>query len=212
MVNSQDINKLRPDVVPNAKLWLAECRAKGLDVEISNTVRDNEYQAYLYAQGRTRPGKIVTNGKTTTFHGSGLAIDFYSKSKGWSDHNFFVQCGTIAKKHGFSWAGDWTKFIEYCHIQWDNHGKSTYKNAPQMPLYEEVEDMTKEEVRAIAKEEAKAQTSIYHNLDDVPLWGKPTVEKLLKSQAITGDGTGIDLPYETLRLLVINDRMGLYGK
>lgn len=83
MVNSRNIDDLRPDVAPNAKLWLTECRAKGLDVEISNTVRDNEYQAYLYAQGRTRPGKIVTNGKTTTFHGAGLAIDFYSKSKGW---------------------------------------------------------------------------------------------------------------------------------
>lgn len=212
MLNSQDINKLRPDVAVNAKLWLAECRAKGLDIEISNTVRDNEYQAYLYAQGRTRPGNIVTNAKTTTFHGAGLAIDFYSKSKGWGDHDFFVECAAIAKKYGFSWAGDWKSFVEYCHIQWDNHGKSNHKNAPQMPLYEEEEDMTEQQTRQIAREEAKAQTTIYRNLDDVPLWGKPTVEKLLKSQAITGDGKGIDLPYETLRILVINDRMGLYGK
>jgi peptidoglycan L-alanyl-D-glutamate endopeptidase CwlK len=151
MVNSQDINLLRPDVAANAKLWLAECKAKGLDIEISNTVRDNEYQAYIYAQGRTRPGNIVTNGKTTTFHGAGLAIDFYSASKKWGDHNFFVQCAAIAKKHGFSWAGDWKKFTEYCHIQWDNHGKSNHKNAPQMPLYKEEEDMTPQEVRAIVE-------------------------------------------------------------
>lgn len=213
MLNSQDINALRPDVAKNAKLWLAECSANGLDVAISNTVRDNEYQAYLYAQGRTRPGKIVTNGKTTTFHGAGLAIDFYSKSRGWSDHSFFAQCGTIAKKYGFSWAGDWTKFVEYCHIQWDNHGKANHKNAPPMPLYkiEEVEDMTEQQTRQIAREEVAAQTTVFRNLEDVPLWGKPTVEKLLKRGAITGDGKGIDLPYETLRLLVINDRMGLYG-
>lgn len=72
--------------------------------------------------------------------------------------------------------------------------------------------MTEQQTRQIAREETKAQTIIYHNLDDVPLWGKPTVEKLLNSQAITGDGKGIDLQYETLRVLVINDRMGLYGK
>lgn len=211
MVNSRNVDDLRPDVAPNAKLWLAECRAKGLNIEISNTVRDNEYQAYLYAQGRTRPGKIVTNGRTTTFHGAGLAIDFYSKSKGWSDHNFFVQCAGIAKKYGFSWAGDWKSFVEYCHIQWDNHRTANHRNAPTMPLYKEEDDMTEQQARQIAREEVAAQTTIYRNLGDVPLWGKPTVEKLIKRGAINGDGKGIDLPYETLRLLVINDRMGLYG-
>lgn len=73
------------------------------------------------------------------------------------------------------------------------------------------EDMTPEEIRTIAREEAAAQTTIYQNLEDIPLWGKPTVEKLIKRGGITGDGDGIDIPYETLRLLVINDRMGLYG-
>jgi hypothetical protein len=211
MLNSRDVNKLRPDVAANAKLWLAECRAKGLDVEISNTVRDNEYQAYLYAQGRTRPGNIVTNAKTTTFHGAGLAIDFYSKAKGWSDHSFFVECAAIAKKYGFSWAGDWKSFVEYCHIQWDNHRMSNHKNVPQMPLYEEEEEMTQDEVRRIAREEAKAQETIYRNVEDVPEWGKPTVEKLIEHGAISGTGEGINLSYEQLRLLVINDRMGLYG-
>jgi hypothetical protein len=217
MDNSRDINDLRPDVAANAKLWLAECRAKGLDVEISNTVRDNEYQAYLYTLGRTvkkkadgSPQGIVTNAKITTFHGAGLAVDFYSKSKGWSDHSFFEACAVIAKKYGFSWAGDWKSFVEYCHIQWDNHRKSNHTNAPQMPLYKE-EEMTAEEIRKIAREEAKARETIYRNVEDVPEWSKSTVEKLIEHGAISGTGKGIDLSYEQLRILVINDRMGLYG-
>lgn len=93
------------------------------------------------------------------------------------------------------------------------HGKSmdTFREDVAIGLKGE-EDMAEQQTRQIAREEAKAQTTVFRNLEDVPAWGKPTVEKLLESQAITGDGKGIDLPYETLRLLVINDRMGLYGK
>ena len=204
MLNSHDIERLRPDVAGNAKLWLAECRANGLDVVITNTVRDNEYQAYLYTLGRTikkkpdgTPQGIVTKGKTTTFHGAGLAIDFHSESTKWSDHNFFVQCAAIAKGYGFSWAGDWAKFTEYCHIQWDNHGKSSHRDAPTMQLCEikEVEDMTAEQTRTIAREEVAAQNTVYRNLEDVPEWGRPTAEKLIKRGAISGTGTGIDLSY-----------------
>jgi len=206
MVNSRNIDDLRPDVAPNAKLWLTECRAKGLDVEISNTVRDNEYQAYLYAQGRTRPGKIVTNGKTTTFHGAGLAIDFYSKSKGWGDHNFFVQCGAIAKKYGFSWAGDWTKFIEYCHIQWDNHSKSNHKNAPQMPLYKEEEDMTAQEVRDIV-DAMLAKRIVEERNAAVDAYAKEAWEKAKASGLL--DGTMPQAPVTRQQLAVVLERAGV---
>jgi len=213
MLNSRDINALRPDVAANAMLWIAECKANGLDIEISNTVRDNEYQAYLYASGRTREGSIVTNAKTTTFHGAGLAIDFYSKSKGWSDHNFFIQCAAIAKKYGFSWAGDWKSFVEYCHIQWDNHRKSSHRNTPQMPLYKEEEDMTKEQTQTMINEAMKAQKpAVWDKLEDVPEWGKATVEKLMECGAIKGNNDGnLELNLDQLRVLVINDKAGLYG-
>lgn len=213
MINSRDIYKLRPDVAANAKLWLAECRAKGLDVVVSNTLRDDEYQAYLYAQGRTRPGDIVTRGKTTTFHGAGLAIDFYSKSTGWSDHSFFVNCGAVAKKYGFSWAGDWNTFTEYCHIQWDNHRKSTHLNAAKMPIYQEEEDMNAEQTQAMIEKAMQAQRQpVWDKLEDVPEWGRKTVEKLVLRGAIGGDGCGLVLNYDQLRVLVINDRAGSYGK
>jgi len=151
MINSRKISDLREDVAYNVNLWLAECRSQGLDVEISNTLRDNEYQAYLYEQGRTREGNIVTNAKYTTYHGAGLAIDFYSRSKGWSDMKFFRRCAKIAKKYGFSWAGDWKSFVEYCHIQWDNNRQSTNKNVPLMPKYKENEKMKEQKVSDFAK-------------------------------------------------------------
>ena len=84
MLDSRDISLLRPDVAANCRIWLDRCRAAGLNVLVTNTVRDKEYQEYLYAQGRTRPGNIVTNGRTPTFHSdkAGLAWDFCKNVRG----------------------------------------------------------------------------------------------------------------------------------
>jgi len=137
MIYSNKLEDLRPDVEVNVRIWINECLKNGLDVKVSNTLRDDEYQAYLYEQGRTRDGVIVTYAKKVAWHGKGLALDFYSESTGWSNHDFFVRCAEIAKKIGFSWAGDWSRNKEFGHIQWDNHKKSHFSDTPLMPKYEE---------------------------------------------------------------------------
>ena len=154
MLNSRDIDLLRPDVAENCRRWMARCRDAGLAVLVTNTVRDEEYQAWLYEQGRTRPGGIVTNGKVPTFHSveAGLAFDFCKNRKGqeYSDPAFFEAAAALAKEMGFSWGGDWKSFVDRPHIQWDDGGR--YTNAmirkgqypPEMPAWEEEEDMTQE--------------------------------------------------------------------
>lgn len=214
MINSRTLSDLRSDVAANAQLWLAACRALGLDVEISNTLRDNEYQAYLYAQGRSRPGKIVTNGRTTTFHGAGLAIDFYSQSKGWSEHSFFVRCAEIGKKYGFSWAGEWTGFVEYCHIQWDNRKRSSHRNAPPMPLYKEEIVMTEADIKKLVEcsvEKALADRdemlAAYHM--KVAPWASEAWEEANKAGVF--DGTRPGAPLARQEAALIYKRLGLIG-
>ena len=51
MLNSRDIDRLRPDVAANCRAWLELCRAAGLLVLVTGTVRDDEYQRYCYEQG-----------------------------------------------------------------------------------------------------------------------------------------------------------------
>lgn len=53
---------------------------------------------------------------------------------------------------------------------------------------------------------------IYNNIDQVPSWGKETVTKLVKNGYLKGDNAGLDLTHEMLRLLVIQDRAGLFDK
>ena len=52
----------------------------------------------------------------------------------------------------------------------------------------------------------------YKTLDDVPTWGKATVQKLLNKDLLLGGDNGLDISEDMLRIFVINDRAGLYGE
>lgn len=178
MLNSRSLDDLRADVRSNVKALLSLCKAKGLNVLITQTKRDNEYQAYLYAQGRTRPGSIITNSKTTTFHGAGLAIDFCKNVKGheYADKAFFQNVATIAKGLGFSWGGDWKGFPDFPHLQWDNGGHYTTAMlragavCPQMPKYIGSACNTAKEDDYMTGEEIYKELNRYLATQGAPNW------------------------------------------
>ena len=72
-------------------------------------------------------------------------------------------------------------------------------------------DMTEKEVRELL-EDYLPQTipAQYDTIEEVPDWGKSTVQKLMEKDLLQGDGNGLGLTYDLLRVLVINDRAGLY--
>lgn len=210
MLNSRDLKDLRADVRANVEILLSLCRAQEMKVLITQTKRDNEYQAYLYAQGRTRPGSIVTNSKTTTFHGAGLAVDFCQNIKGaeYKEAAFFQNVAILAKHMGFSWGGDWKSFPDFPHLQWDNHGKYTTsmlragKTCPQMPKY----------AGPVIKDE-EDDVKRYNTIEEIKQgagWAVDTVQKLIDRKVITGNGAGLNLSEDMLRMLVFNDRAGVY--
>lgn len=204
MLNSREIKRLRHDVAVNCRKWLELCKEAGLDVLVTQTVRDREYQEYLYAQGRTRPGGIVTNGRTPTFHADnvGCAFDFCKNVKGheYDDEDFFRRAAAIAKDMGFSWGGDWKSFPDMPHIQWDNGGEWTSsmilagKFPPEMPIW--VEEET--EMR-------------YNTVKECPEWAQATIQKLIKKGYLNGNGDNLDLSLDMIRMFIINDRAGVYG-
>ena len=176
MLCSRDISLLRADVAANCHLFVEECKKQGLPVLVTETVRDLEYQASLYAKGRTAPGSIVTNQKTPSFHSdkAGLAFDICKNVKGheYDDLAFFNRCGEIGKKIGFSWGGDWLSLQDKPHFQWDNHGTYTAamvragKLPPSMPVYKEVQKaMTKDEAKRVLKTKAGLSDSTIAFLD-----------------------------------------------
>ena len=57
----------------------------------------------------------------------------------------------------------------------------------------------------------KEEKVLYKTINDVPSWGKSTVEKLMNKKFLIGDEKGnINIDEMALRVLVINDRAGLY--
>ena len=68
------------------------------------------------------------------------------------------------------------------------------------------EEMTKEQVQAMID----AAHPKYNTLDELP-FGRDTIQKLLDRGLMVGEGEGkLGLTYDALRILVINDRAGLY--
>ena len=121
MVNSRDTKDLHPKVAGLCHRFIEDCAAVGVDVLVTSTYRDLESQAALYAQGRTHPGKKVTNAPAgRSFHNWRVAFDFVPIVKGkaqWEDPKLFLRCGHIAEQIGLEWAGRWVGFRELAHCQ-----------------------------------------------------------------------------------------------
>ena len=100
MFRSSDLQYLRADVRANFEMFLELCKEAGLNVKVTETVRDDEYQRYLAANGYA--SKTATR---PTFHSvkAGLAFDICKNVKGheYDDLSFFDRCGQIAKQVGF---------------------------------------------------------------------------------------------------------------
>lgn len=100
------------------------------EIRIVQGLRTIEEQNNLYAQGRTKPGKKVTNAKGgSSYHNYGLAVDFCllinGKEISWditkdfdgdkkADWNEVVE---VFKKYGWEWGGDFKSFKDYPHFQ-----------------------------------------------------------------------------------------------
>jgi peptidoglycan L-alanyl-D-glutamate endopeptidase CwlK len=87
-------------------------------------------QDALYAQGRKKPGKKVTNAKAgQSIHNYGLAVDIVliidGKTASWdvkadwdNDRKAdWMECVEIFKKHGWDWGGDWRTFKDMPHFE-----------------------------------------------------------------------------------------------
>ena len=63
MINSRDLKDLHPTVAGKAYTFVERCRQAGIDLLVTSTYRDKQSQDALYAQGRSKEGKIITNAK-----------------------------------------------------------------------------------------------------------------------------------------------------
>ncbi|MFJ7647701.1 M15 family metallopeptidase [Lysinibacillus sp. NPDC097279] len=114
----RDLAELLPVAQTACRLLFQESYKAGIkNIFITETYRSQERQNYLYAQGRTRPGQIVT-WTLNSNHKSRLAWDIaVGPPQSLYDVTTLNRVGAIARKLGITWGGDWIGSIDRPHFE-----------------------------------------------------------------------------------------------
>lgn len=142
----QRIQKLHPTVREEVTKVIEECdtsltgKAK---IRITQGLRTFEEQDALYAQGRTKPGKKVTNAKAgQSIHNYGFAVDIcliidgkeasWDTAKDWDNDKIadWYECVRIFAKHGWEWGGNWKTFKDMPHF--DKRNLNSWKKLSKL--------------------------------------------------------------------------------
>lgn len=131
MTDSRKLEDLHPRVRAMAQRLLDDAKGAGIPLTVTFTLRSMATQSALYAQGRTKPGKIVTNARAGySYHNFGLALDVVPtellKLPNWGDtpanqaraNALWARVGAIGKAIGFRWGGDFKSIKDRPHFEW----------------------------------------------------------------------------------------------
>jgi peptidoglycan L-alanyl-D-glutamate endopeptidase CwlK len=123
--SQKHFDTLNPDAKPVFEEFLRICHDKMFNVQITSGSRTAEEQDELYAIGRTRTGKIITNAKGgQSAHNYGIAIDVVVLNRDgecdWRPETYGM-LWKLAKEagleeKGLGWAGEWKAFKESVHF------------------------------------------------------------------------------------------------
>ena len=133
-MSSRSLKDLNQATRQMAELHVQLCKQRGVDLLIYCTVRSNAEQTELYAIGRTKPGKIVTNARAgQSAHnpdkdGKAAAYDavplLFGKPMWDGKHPTWAIAGAAGEEAGLVWSGRWTgKLREQAHWQDPNWRK-----------------------------------------------------------------------------------------
>lgn len=131
MDDSRNLADLDPRVRMMAQQLLERADRAGIPLVVTFTVRSLASQAALYAQGRSRPGHVVTNARAGySFHNFGLALDVVPAEllalPHWGNtpdrqartNALWESVSAIGKSLGFRWGGDFHSIIDRPHFEW----------------------------------------------------------------------------------------------
>lgn len=92
----------------------------GVRIKIISGLRTYAEQDKLYAQGRSKPGKIVTNAKGGySNHNFGIAFDIgvFEGNSYLGDSPKYKAVGLLGMELGLEWGGNWTSIVDEPHFQ-----------------------------------------------------------------------------------------------
>jgi hypothetical protein len=120
-INAARLAHVAPALQERGLKFIAAAAADGVILQIVQGLRTFAEQDALYAQGRTKPGKRVTNAKGgQSFHNYGLALDLapiVNGSVSWND-KLYAPYRKWAAAADLRWGGDWKKFKDMPHVEY----------------------------------------------------------------------------------------------
>ena len=94
---------IHPLLQDKMELLIEICAAEGIDIRITETVRNVATQDYYYSNGKSK----VKGGDYGSYHQWGLAFDVCINGDEPYDIALLTRVGEIGKSLGLEWGGDW---------------------------------------------------------------------------------------------------------
>lgn len=120
----RNISTLHPKAQAAARSFIAQAvplmAQAGATVQIICGNRSYAEQDALYAQGRTKPGRIVTNARGGwSNHNFGTAWDvgIFKGGKYLDDSPLYRQLGQLGQAFGLEWGGAWKTITDEPHFE-----------------------------------------------------------------------------------------------
>ena len=122
------LDGVHPELEDKILNVLSAMEALGFPMFVFEGIRSQKRQEELYAQGRSKPGNIVThiNGVTKKSNhqakedGFGYAVDCVFVENGkpsWSLNSPWKLYGECVKSQGLKWGGDFKRLVDYPHAE-----------------------------------------------------------------------------------------------
>lgn len=125
--SEKNIATLHPRMRPFARALIEKAAGQGIIIKVTSATRSFAEQDELFAQGRTKPGRKVTNARGGfSNHNFGIAIDI-TIFKGSADPEqaktpvfespLYKVIGALGTDLGLEWGGNWTSIKDEPHFQ-----------------------------------------------------------------------------------------------
>jgi peptidoglycan L-alanyl-D-glutamate endopeptidase CwlK len=121
----KNLATLHPKAQPAFRAFLRRLiphmAAKGVVAKVISGNRTYAEQNELYAQGRTKPGKRVTNawgGMSNHNFGVALDIGLFKGAEYLTSSPLYAEAGPIGESVGLKWGGRWTSLKDEPHFEY----------------------------------------------------------------------------------------------